>query len=96
MDGTIQLELRDTKGRFYIQQGERELGEMSFVFAGSDKIIIDHTLVSDELKGQGAGKKLLEATVAWAREKGLKIIPICPFAKAVMTKDPERYKDVLA
>jgi uncharacterized protein len=96
MDITIQQELGETKGRFYILADGRDLGEMTFVFAGSDKIIIDHTLVSDELKGQGAGKKLLDATVAWVREKGLKIIPICPFAKAVMTKNPEKYQDVLA
>ena len=44
--------------------------------------------------GTGAGKKMVEAAVLYAREKGISIIPLCVFARSVFDKTPE-YKDVL-
>ncbi len=68
---------------------------MTYSKAGADKIIIDHTEVSEELKGQGAGKKLVAAAVEKARKEGFKILPLCPFAKATIQKDAS-LQDVLA
>ena len=53
---------------------------MTCSHAGPDKIIIDHTEVDQTLKGKGAAYKLVEASVKYAREKNLKIMPLCPFA----------------
>jgi uncharacterized protein len=82
------------KGRFYIEEAGKTLAEMTFVWAGTDRIIIDHTEVGIELKGKGAGKQLVEKAVAFARENYIKIIPLCPFAKSVLTKS-DSYKDIL-
>lgn len=82
------------KGKFFIEESGDILAEMTYVWAGDDRIIIDHTEVSDKLKGKSAGKLLLAKAVAFAREKGIKILPLCPFAKAVFDKTPE-YNDVL-
>lgn len=95
MDWKIEQEDNGTKGRFYIVLEGRELGEMTYVYAGPEKIIIDHTAVDEELKGQSAGKKLVDAGADFAREKGIKILPLCPFAKATMMKNKEAYADVL-
>ncbi len=67
---------------------------MTFVFAGTDKIIIDHTEVNEGHNGKGFGKMMVAKAVEFAREKNLKIIPLCPFAKKVFEKTPE-FKDVL-
>lgn len=83
------------KGVFYISDGKKNLAEMTYSQAGTDKMIIDHTEVGEELKGQGAGKKLVHAAVEYARQSGMKIIPLCPFAKSVFDKTPE-FADVLA
>lgn len=82
------------KGMFYIEQDGEIIAEMTYVWAGTEKIIINHTEVNEILKGQGAGKQMLSKAVEFAREKGLKIIPLCPFAKSVFDKTPE-YGDVL-
>ncbi len=79
---------------FYIEQEGKTVAEMTYSWAGADKIIIDHTEVNERLKGQGAGKELVGRAVEFAREKGLKIIPLCPFARSVFNKTPE-YSDVL-
>ena len=67
---------------------------MTFTQAGEDKIIIDHTEVSEELRGTGAGKQMVQAAVEWCREFGIKILPLCPFAKAMMDKMQEEWGDV--
>ena len=82
------------KGRFFVEENGRLLAEMTYIWAGENKIIIDHTEVSPWLTGTGAGKLLLEKVVELARLKGVKIIPLCPFAKSVFDKNKD-YQDVL-
>jgi uncharacterized protein len=82
------------KGMFYIEQDGKLVAEMTYVWAGTDRIIIDHTAVNEVLKGKGAGKQMVTKAVEFAREKGIKIIPLCPFAKSVFDKVTE-FKDVL-
>jgi len=82
------------KGMFYIEQDGKIAAEMTYVWVGTGKIIIDHTEVNEILKGQGAGKQMVSKVVEFARENALKIVPLCPFAKSVFDKTPE-YGDVL-
>jgi len=83
-----------TKGVFELLDGATKAGEMTYVWAGDDKFIIDHTEVNEAYGGQGSGKKLVEAAVAFARDKQVKILPLCPFAKKVFERSPE-LRDVL-
>ena len=91
----IEHEDNEHKGRFFVKDGNAYLAQMTYSRAGAEKIIISHTEVDDRLKGQGTGKKMLDAIVAWARVQQLQIIPLCPFAKAMMEKNMDEYKDVL-
>jgi predicted GNAT family acetyltransferase len=90
----IGLELNGSKGYFYVSVDGKQEGKMTFVFAGNDKIIIDHTEVNPGNNGKGYGKKMVAKAVEYAREKNIKIIPLCPFAKKVFDKTPE-FRDVL-
>lgn len=94
MEEIIGLELNGAKGYFYLSVDGKQEGIMTFVFAGSDKIIIDHTEVNPGNNGKGFGKKMVAKAVEYAREKNIKIIPLCPFAKSVFDKTPE-FSDVL-
>lgn len=82
------------KGAFYIEVDGKVAAEMSWVWAGDRQIIIDHTHVDDSLQGKNAGRQLVHHAVIFAREKNIKILPLCPFAKSVFDKS-EEYKDVL-
>ena len=53
----IQLEQTETKGSFFIEEAGNRLAEMTFAKAGEGLIIIDHTEVSDALRGTGAGNR---------------------------------------
>ena len=84
----------DKNGLFYIEDDGRQIATMTYVFAGGEKFIIEHTEVHPSFEGKGLGRKLVQAGVDFAREKGLKILPLCSYAKRVFDKTPE-YKDVL-
>ena len=90
----VQLNIEGNKGAFYIASEGTTNALMSFVFAGEHQIIIDHTEVRPEFNGKGYGKALVAQSVHYARENGIKIIPLCPFAKKVFDKTPE-FQDVL-
>lgn len=83
-----------SKGVFFVEHEGERAAEMTYTMAGEKRMIIDHTGVEDVLRGTGAGKKLVAAGVAHARETGIRIVPLCPFAKSVIEKTPE-FHDVL-
>ena len=84
-----------SKGSFYIQSGDEVLAEMTFSITGDSLMIINHTDVSDELRGKNVGYQLVKKAVDYAREHHIKIIPLCPFAKSVFDKKADEFKDVL-
>lgn len=88
------LEFLVEENRFYFDDTDGEnLAEITMSPAGTFKII-DHTWVDDSLRGQGIAAKLVKRVVDDAREKGYKILPLCPFAKGEFDRKPE-YHDVL-
>ncbi len=50
---------------------------------------IHHTEVPEALGGRGLAGTLVAATLAWAREQGLKVRPTCSYARAYMQRRPE-------
>ncbi|MEO6831603.1 MAG: GNAT family N-acetyltransferase [Chitinophagaceae bacterium] len=92
----IQQKTNTDGGHFFYEEGGKELAGMYYSKISDNQISIDHTEVDDSLAGKGVGKILLESTVAFARKNGLSITPICTYAKHVMDKNAETYKDVRA
>ena len=75
--------------------GGARVAEMTYVRAGATRIIVDHTHVDDRLRGQGVGRRLLDATADLARREGLTIVATCPYAKAQLERHREAYADVV-
>lgn len=82
------------KGFVVAIDDEKRAGQMTFSIAGKELIIIDHTEVESTYNGKGIGKQMLYKIVEMAREKHIKIIPLCPFA-ANMFNRLNDIKDVL-
>ena len=82
------------KGLFYVEIDGNILAEMVYSMASPTKMIIEHTEVSDELRGKNVGYQLVKTAVDFARQQDLKIIPLCPFAKSVFDRK-EELRDVL-
>jgi hypothetical protein len=65
--------------------------ELTYTIAGS-QIILKHTEVPKALRGGGIAGKLAHAALEYARSNDLKVIPICPYVIAYLTRHPEYQK----
>ncbi|MDR1935876.1 MAG: N-acetyltransferase [Candidatus Accumulibacter sp.] len=81
------------KGAFVLKDGDSTAGEVSYVWAGDKRVILDRTHVEREYGGQGLGKKLVDAVAGFARDKEIKIVPRCSYAEALFNKSSS-YDDV--
>lgn len=92
----VRLEQEGRRGAFLIEQDGKRIAELVFSSTpDGNLVILEHTEVSPLLRGQGTARKLVEAAVAWAREKNLKLLPLCPFAKVIFDREPQ-FSDVRA
>lgn len=57
--------------------------------AEDGRLIIPHVEAAHALRGTGAAGRLMEGVVDAARRRGLKIVPLCPYADAWMRRHPE-------
>lgn len=88
--------IKKGENKFFVGDNEKDpLAEITFVPTDDEKIIVDHTFVSEELRGEGIAGKLVEKVVTFAREEGMKIVPECSYAKKKM-EQTSAYHDVLA
>ncbi len=55
----------------------------------SGKIIFTHTGVPEAVEGQGIGSRLARAGLDFAREQHLRVVPVCSFIAAYISKHPE-------
>jgi uncharacterized protein len=53
-----------------------------------------HTEVDDRFEGHGLGGRLARFALDQARERGLSVLPFCPFVNAWMQRHPE-YADLV-
>jgi len=82
------------RGLFFIEDEGETRAEIVYS-KNENTLIIEHTEVDDDLRGQNIGYELVHKTIDFARLHGMKVSPVCPFAKAVIDKKPE-WQDVLA
>lgn len=90
------MEIVKGTNKFYIGEDENNpIAEITYKEKDKHTINVDHTYVSDELRGQGIAGKLVEVITDFARKENVKIIPTCPYVASKMEKTAE-YHDLIA
>ena len=56
---------------------------------------LDHTETPAAARGRGLASRLVEGALQIVRQRGLKVVPRCPFVGAYLAKHPE-YSDLVA
>ena len=85
--------LRDTGDRYEMD----EAGATSYADyrRTGERLYVDYVFSPPELRGTGAAGRLMAALSADARDKGLKITPICGYAAAWLKRSHE-FRDLVA
>jgi len=82
------------EGAFLVERDGERLAELAYRRDEAGRAVIEHTNVSEALRGQGVARRLVDAAVAWSRSSGVKLVPVCTYAKKVLEHDPG-LRDVL-
>ncbi|MDR1781884.1 MAG: N-acetyltransferase [Bacilli bacterium] len=86
------LSIKKVEQSFQLFLDNEFIGEVTFTSETNEFLIIDHTYVDDRFNGKGYARMLVDEVVKYAKEKGIKIIPLCPYAKRLFQKHPETYQ----
>ncbi len=82
------------KGRYYqLDDHGKLVAEVTFRKTKDLVYALDHTWVDPSLRGQGIAKKLVDQVVLHAKNEGMKIDPVCPYALKLFESDSS-YHDI--
>lgn len=92
---TITHSESESEGRYEARvEGRNGSGKLTYSRVSPTKIIAEHTVVDDSLRGTGVATALVERLVADARSNGVTVVPQCSFVKAQHERHPE-WSDVM-
>ena len=84
-----------SEGRYEASVAGRDgMGKLTYSRVSPTKIIAEHTVVDNSLRGTGVATALVERLVADARSNGVTVVPQCSFVVAQRERHPE-WSDVM-
>jgi predicted GNAT family acetyltransferase len=84
---TIEREELNGTHEFVLRIDGERLGFLEFTRPEVGLMRIEYVEVDPGLRGTGKGRQLVEQAVAFAKDNGLKVVPICSYARAVIQRD---------
>ena len=85
----------DNPGKSRFELEEQGLVAFADYRLQGDRRVIPHVEAPPALRGTGAAGRLMAGMLAAVRERGLKVVPVCPYAAAYIQRHAE-YQDLLA
>ena len=90
MTRTVAIEREELNGvhEFVLRIDGERLGFLEFTRPEVGVMRIEYVEVSPQLRGTGLGRQLVAKAIDFAKETRLRVVPICGYARAVITLDP--------
>ena len=95
MEKDIQQKETEGKGMFYIEKEGDIIAELTYTLQDNNIMTLDHTETDPKYTGEGYASSLVEHSVNYAKEKNLRIDPLCKYA-AKQFERHEEYREVQA
>jgi predicted GNAT family acetyltransferase len=86
-------ELAQEGNSFVVKENGEVLAEATFMALGDKTLVVDHTFVKPEMRGQKLAEDLVKRIVEHARKTNKKIVPACSYALAQFRRHKD-YQDV--
>ena len=83
----IQVTHNPVENRFETWIDEK-LSKLDYIQDGKN-FVITHVGVSPELRGQGIAGKIVQVGLEYAKERSLRVVPMCSYAAAYIRRHPE-------
>lgn len=86
----IELKMNGNSGVFELLDEQNiAVGELTFLVRDNKQMLINHTGVNPNLRGQGLAEKLVLEAVDYARKNKYKILPFCSYVSVYIGRHPE-------
>lgn len=82
------------KNRIYLKEENEIVAAVTFPNISEDTVKINHTFVSDKLRGQGIASKLIKQVAEKLKAENKKAVLTCSYAISWFEKNSE-YKDII-
>ncbi len=79
--------------RFYAEVAGEE-AELTYSYPEETVLDLDYTYVPESARNKGIADQLVKASLDFARENNLQVIPSCPVVEAYVKRHPE-YQDII-
>ena len=84
--------------RYELLDGETVIGTSRYVpfaeSAGPQRVFF-HTEVDERYAGRGLGARLVTFALADTTDAGMRVVPVCPYVRAVLLRHPELAADAV-
>jgi uncharacterized protein len=87
MNDTPQV-IDDPVGSRFTIEADGQVAELVYERSG-DRMVLLHTGVPAALGGHGIGGRLVAAAIDEAKQRGLTVVPMCPFARDWLLRHPD-------
>ena len=91
---TITVRDNPTEHRYEIHDGDQLAGFSEYKLT-QHKIAFTHTQVDPAFNGRGLARQLVTEALDDVRQRGLAVLPFCPYVRKVIAANPEQYLDLV-
>ena len=84
----------ERRGRYELRLDHKVVALASYELHG-DLLALTHTQVAEGHEGEGLARTLIEAVLDDARQRGLGVLPRCPYVRALIAGRPDEYLDLV-
>jgi uncharacterized protein len=85
---TVAVRHEPDRSRFVLDLADGE-AELLYGEFAEDVLDLQHTEVPPSGRGKGVGDALVRAALAFARERGARVMATCPYVQAWLRRHPE-------
>jgi predicted GNAT family acetyltransferase len=86
---------RDDTDRRYTGSVEGRIAALAEFTPAAELVVFTHTETDPAFEGQGVASHLVRWALDDVRARGLRVVPVCPFVKAYVTRHAEEYGDLV-
>lgn len=84
---TLEINHNKAENRFEVWIADN-LSKLDYIQDGKN-FVITHVGVHPDLRGQGVAGRIVQVSLEYAKEKSLRVIPMCSYAAAYVRRHPE-------
>jgi uncharacterized protein len=86
----VSIEREELNGvhEFVLRLDGERAGSLEYTRPDVGLLRIEYVEVAPEVRGTGLARRLVEQAMAFAADHDLRVVPVCGYARAVISRDP--------